>query len=228
MIDTTPQALIVEDDIALAEVVGLALRRHGWTTEAAHDGGEGLEAARSGDFDLVLLDVLLPNLDGLEVCRRLRAQSQVPIIVITAKSELVDVVNGLDCGADDYLTKPFEVEELLARVRAVMRRGDSRGGPRINVGNLEIAPDEVAVRKRGEPVALTATEFRLLLTLASAPGTVFSREDLLREVWGWDYLGESGMVNMAIKRLRDKLEDDPGDPRIVETVRGFGYRLVSP
>ncbi len=220
--------LVVEDDAALAEVVALTLRRAGWMPTIDHDGGSGLDAALGGQFDLVLLDVLLPTLHGLEVCRRLRARSQIPIIIITAKAEVSDVVSGLDCGADDYLTKPFEVEELLARVRAVMRRGASGPGPRLVVGDVEICPREVTVRKRGEPLGLTATEFRLLLTLAKAPRQVFSREELLRQVWGWDYLGDSGIVNMAVKRLRDKVEEDPANPTLIQTVRGFGYRLVPP
>lgn len=222
------RVLIVEDDAALAELVVLALAGAGYQPALRTDGEEGLRAALDGGFDLVLLDILLPGLDGLEVCRRVRARSQVPIIMITAKADTRDVVTGLDCGADDYLPKPFEVQELLARVRAVMRRATSPPGPMIVHGHLEICPTEATVRKRGEALALTATEFRLLLTLARAPRQVFSREALLREVWGYDYLGDSGMVTMAVKRLRDKVEDDPAHPRLIETVRGFGYRLSPP
>lgn len=226
--EPAPAALIVEDDAALGELVALALRRTGWTTTLKADGAAGLDLALERDVDLLLLDVLLPDLDGLEICRRVRARSQVAIIIITAKTNLSDVVRGLDCGADDYLTKPFDVDELLARVRAVMRRGAAGSGPRLVVGDVEICPGEVSAHKRGEPLSLTATEFRLLLTFARAPRQVFSREELLRQVWGWDYLGDSGMVNMAVKRLRDKVEDDPGNPSLIETVRGFGYRLVPP
>jgi DNA-binding response OmpR family regulator len=222
------RVLIVEDDAALAELVALALAKAGYQPTLRSDGDEGLRTALDGGFDVVLLDILLPGLDGVEVCRRLRARSQVPIIMITAKAETRDVVTGLDCGADDYLPKPFEVAELLARVRAVTRRGSSTPGPVIVHGDLEICPAEATVTKRGEQLALTATEFRLLLTLARAPRQVFSREALLREVWGYDYLGDSGMVTMAVKRLRDKVEDDPAAPSLIETVRGFGYRLSPP
>jgi DNA-binding response OmpR family regulator len=222
------RVLIVEDDAALAELVALALAKAGYQPTLRSDGDEGLRTALDGGFDVVLLDILLPGLDGVEVCRRLRARSQVPIIMITAKAETRDVVTGLDCGADDYLPKPFEVAELLARVRAVTRRGSSIPGPVIVHGDLEICPAEATVTKRGEQLALTATEFRLLLTLARAPRQVFSREALLREVWGYDYLGDSGMVTMAVKRLRDKVEDDPAAPSLIETVRGFGYRLSPP
>lgn len=217
--------LIVEDDHALAELIALALEQAGYQPTRCSNGEDGLRRALGEGFELLILDILLPDLDGLELCRRVRARSQVPIIMITAKGATSDVVTGLDCGADDYLAKPFEVEELLARVRAVLRRRASAPGPRIVHGDLEICPLEATVRKRGEELALTATEFRLLLTLAKAPRQVFSREALLRDVWGYDYLGDSGMVTMAIKRLRDKVEDDPAHPRLVETVRGFGYRL---
>lgn len=222
------RVLIVEDDAALAELIVLALASAEFRPTLRTDGQEGLRAALEGGFDLVLLDILLPGIDGLQVCRRVRSQSQVPIVMITAKADTRDVVTGLDCGADDYLPKPFEVQELLARVRAVMRRAALAPGPVIEHGDLEICPAEATVRRRGEELALTATEFRLLLTLARAPRQVFSREALLREVWGYDYLGDSGMVTMAVKRLRDKVEDHPAHPRLIETVRGFGYRLSPP
>lgn len=221
-------ALIVEDDGALAELITLALGGEGYRATIRADGAEGLRAALEGHFDLLLLDILLPAVDGLEICRRVRSVSSVPIIIITAKGGSGDVVSGLDCGADDYLPKPFEVGELLARVRAVMRRGASQPGPNLVVGDLEVLPESILVLRNGEPVPLTATEFRLLLTLARAPRQVFSREALLKEVWGYDYLGDSGMVTMAVKRLRDKIEEDPANPTLVQTVRGFGYRLSPP
>ncbi len=220
--------LIVEDDAALAELIALALEAEGCTATVQADGGQGLRAALGGSFDLILLDILLPAVDGLEICRQVRARSNVPIIIITAKGGTADVVSGLDCGADDYLPKPFEVGELLARVRAVMRRGVSQPGPKLVLGAIEIFPDSVLVLKNDQPISVTATEFRLLLTMARAPLQVFSREALLKEVWGYDYLGDSGMVTMAVKRLRDKVEDDPSQPTLIETVRGFGYRLSPP
>lgn len=227
--DLVPRSvLIVEDDDALAELIALALEAEGWAVTVHADGYQGLRAALDGDFDLVLLDILLPTVDGLEICRQVRSRSSVPVIIITAKGETADVVSGLDCGADDYLPKPFEVGELLARVRAVMRRGLSQPGPKLVVGTLEIFPESIVVLRNGEPLSLTATEFRLLLTLARAPRQVFSREALLKEVWGYDYLGDSGMVTMAVKRLRDKVEEDPSHPVVIETVRGFGYRLSPP
>lgn len=220
--------LIVEDDTALAELIALALVPEGFSPTVRGDGAEGLREALEGGHDLVLLDILLPTVDGLEICRQVRSRSSVPIIIITAKGETAEVVAGLDCGADDYLAKPFEVGELLARVRAVMRRAVAQPGPKLVVGALEVFPDSVTVLKSGQPLPLTSTEFRLLLTLARAPRQVFSREALLKEVWGYDYLGDSGMVTMAVKRLRDKVEDDPSSPTLIETVRGFGYRLSPP
>lgn len=219
------RALIVEDDAALAELVALALQQAGYSTVVEGDGEEALAVAQGEHFDLVLLDLRLPSLNGLEVCRHLRAGSAVPIIIVTSMGETQDVVDGLDCGADDYLTKPFEVGELMARVRAAQRRESGMHGPTIAAGDLEISLEAVEVRKAGEVVPLTATEFRLLVTFAQAPRQVFSREALLKQVWGYEFLGDSGMVNMAIKRLREKVEDEPSQPSLIETVRGFGYRL---
>jgi two-component system response regulator MtrA len=222
---STRRALIVEDDEALAELVALALQQAGYATVVEADGEEAVAVALSADLDLVLLDLRLPSLDGLEVCRRVRAKSAVPIIIVTSKGDTQDVVEGLDCGADDYLTKPFEVGELMARVRAAQRREAAMHGPTLVAGGLEINLQTMEVRKAGEVVTLTATEFRLLVTFAQAPRQVFSREVLLKQVWGYEFLGDSGMVNMAIKRLREKVEDDPSQPSLIETIRGFGYRL---
>jgi two-component system response regulator MtrA len=222
---STRRALIVEDDDALAELIALALQQAGYSTVVEADGQEAVAVALSVDFDLVLLDLRLPSLDGLEVCRRVRAESAVPIIIVTSKGDTQDVVEGLDCGADDYLTKPFEVGELMARVRAAQRREAAMHGPTLVARDLEIDLATVEVRKAGEVVLLTATEFRLLVTFAQAPRQVFSREALLKQVWGYEFLGDSGMVNMAIKRLREKVEDEPSHPSLIETIRGFGYRL---
>jgi DNA-binding response OmpR family regulator len=222
----SPAALVVEDDEPLAEIVALALEDAGYRATVVHDGAEALHVARSQRFGLIVLDVLLPSLDGFEVCRHLRSGSAVPIIMITARSDTADIIAGLDHGADDYLAKPFELSELLARVRAVERRGLHPPGPTVVVRDLEISLPTVEVRKRGQLVQLTSTEFRLLVTFAQAPRQVFTREALLKQVWGYEFLGDSGMVTMAVKRLREKVEDDPSAPTLIETVRGFGYRFA--
>ncbi|MDQ3973764.1 MAG: response regulator transcription factor [Actinomycetota bacterium] len=222
------RVLVVEDDVALAEVVALALAEGGYQAVTEGDGRSGLRRALTEPFELVILDILLPGLDGLVVCRELRRHSLVPILMLTAKAETADVVAGLNCGADDYLTKPFEVDELLARVRAVLRRSDVARGPAVRLGDLEIDLEAMVVRRLGREVPLTATEFRLLLAFAESPHKVLTREALLQEIWGYDYLGDSGIVNMAVKRLRDKVEEDPSQPRLIRTVRGVGYRLDPP
>jgi two-component system response regulator MtrA len=170
---------------------------------------------------------MLPELDGLEVCREIRRESRVPIVMLSARADTVDVVVGLELGADDYVTKPFELPELVARLRAALRRSAAPDEPLLRAGELEIEPAAFTVRRRGEEVALTATEFRLLLELARRPRQVFTRELLLQQVWGYEYLGDSRLVDVAVQRLRGKIEDDPKEPRIVVTVRGVGYRLGS-
>lgn len=218
--------LIVEDDPSIREVTALGLREAGYRVTTAADGREGLLRARRDQFDLVILDIMLPSLDGLEVCREIRKTSGMPVLMLTARSDTVDVVVGLESGADDYVTKPFEMPELLARVRALLRRvgaGPSEGA--IGVGPLEIDPDGHSVRKRGDEVSLSATEFRLLLELARRPGQVFTRELLLERVWNYEYLGDSRLVDVAVQRLRAKIEDDPANPALIRTVRGVGYRL---
>jgi two-component system response regulator MtrA len=169
---------------------------------------------------------MLPSLDGFEVCREIRKQSRVPILMLTARNDTVDVVVGLESGADDYLTKPFEMPELVARVRAVLRRSTSQPEETtIQVGGLELDPTSFLARKDGQELSLTATEFRLLLEMARRPGQVFTREMLLDRVWNYDYLGDSRLVDVAIQRLRAKIEDDPAHPSVITTVRGVGYRL---
>jgi two-component system, OmpR family, response regulator MtrA len=218
--------LLVEDDSSIREVTTLGLEQAGYRVTASGDGREALQRFRQGTFDLVVLDVMLPSLDGLEVCREIRRESRVPIIMLSARSELHDVVVGLELGADDYVTKPFELPELVARIKAVLRR--SAAAPTesvIAVDDLEIDPAAFMVRRRGDNVELTATEFRLLLELARRPKQVFTRGLLLELVWNYDYLGDSRLVDVAVQRLRAKIEDDPKQPRLIRTVRGVGYRF---
>jgi two-component system response regulator MtrA len=218
--------LLVEDDSSIREVTSLGLEQSGYRVTASGDGRDALLRFRQGTFDLVVLDVMLPSLDGLEVCREIRRDSGVPIIMLSARGELHDVVVGLELGADDYVTKPFELPELIARIKAVLRR--SVAGPTesvIAVDDLEIDPAAFTVRRRGDNVELTATEFRLLLELARRPKQVFTRGLLLELVWNYDYLGDSRLVDVAVQRLRAKIEDDPKQPKLIRTVRGVGYRF---
>ena len=218
--------LLVEDDPSIREIATLGLEQAGFRVTATGDGGDALARFRKGPFDLVVLDVMLPSVDGLEVCREIRRESRTPIVMLSARGDLHDVVVGLELGADDYVTKPFELPELVARVKAVLRR--SVPGPpdaAITVGELEIDPAAFIVRKGGDEIALTATEFRLLLELARRPKQVFTRDLLLELVWNYDYLGDSRLVDAAIQRLRAKIEDDPAHPRLIQTVRSVGYRL---
>jgi two-component system response regulator MtrA len=218
--------LLVEDDASIREIATLGLEQAGFRVTATGDGRDALSRFRQGTFDLVVLDVMLPSLDGFEVCKEIRRESQAPIVMLTARSELHDVIVGLELGADDYVTKPFELPELVARIKAVLRR--SVAGPTdetIAIDDLEIDPASFSVRRRGEEVPLTATEFRLLLELARRPKQVFTRELLLELVWNYDYLGDSRLVDVAVQRLRAKIEDDPKQPKLIHTVRGVGYRL---
>ena len=221
--------LLVEDDASIREVATLGLEQAGFRVTGSGDGREALVEFRRAPFDAIVLDVMLPSLDGFEVCRQIRKESQVPIVMLSARTDTVDVVVGLELGADDYVTKPFELPELVARVKAVLRR--AAGVPAGNVvtfGEVEIDPAAFRVRRRGEDVPLTATEFRLLLELARRPGQVFTREVLLELVWNYSYLGDSRLVDVAVQRLRGKIEDDPRDPALIKTVRGIGYRLDRP
>ena len=218
--------LLVEDDPSIREVTALGLQQAGLRVTAVGDGREGLDRFREGGVDLVVLDVMLPTLDGFEVCREIRRDSGTPIVMLTARSELHDVVVGLELGADDYVTKPFELPELVARVKAVLRRAvPADSGGTFTTGGLEIDPEGFTVRKRDEELGLTATEFRLLLELARRPKQVFTRQLLLELVWNYDYLGDSRLVDAAIQRLRAKIEDDPKQPELIKTVRGVGYRF---
>jgi len=218
--------LLVEDDASIREVATLGLEQSGLRVTSVGDGREGLDRFRQGGVDLVVLDVMLPSLDGFEVLREIRHDSQTPIVMLTARSELHDVVVGLELGADDYVTKPFELPELVARVKAVLRRAaPAEDVGMISVAGLEIDPEGFTARKRGEELQLTATEFRLLLELARRPKQVFTRELLLELVWNYDYLGDSRLVDAAVQRLRAKVEDDPKQPALIKTVRGVGYRF---
>jgi two-component system response regulator MtrA len=218
--------LLVEDDASIREITTLGLEQAGFRVTASGDGRDALLRFRQGAFDLVLLDVMLPSLDGLEVCREIRRESQAPIVMLSARGELHDVVIGLELGADDYVTKPFELPELVARIKAVLRRSAPvPAGGAITVADLEIDPAAFTVRRAGEELALTATEFRLLLELARRPKQVFTRGLLLELVWNYDYLGDSRLVDVAVQRLRAKIEDDPKHPKRITTVRGVGYRF---
>jgi DNA-binding response OmpR family regulator len=224
-----PTILLVDDDARLREIVGMALEGEGYGVRTAASAEEAVAVLDRDDPDLLILDVMLPGRDGFELCREIRTKSPVPILMLTAKTDTVDIVVGLESGADDYVTKPFVTKELVARIRSLLRRARaSEQVPRkIVVEEVEISPDEATVTKRGEPVHLTKTEFKLLLALASRPNQVFTREVLLQQVWDYDYFGDSRLVDVHVRRLRAKIEDDPRDPRIVQTVRGLGYKVSS-
>jgi DNA-binding response OmpR family regulator len=219
--------LSVEDDERIRTAVKLALEDEGWTVEEATDGEAAISAWSRQPADVVLIDIMLPGIDGFEVCRQIRRQSDVPIIMVTARADTHDVVAGLEAGADDYLTKPFAPKELSARIRALLRRTRSTDptAARLKFGELEIIPQEGVVTLGGTELHLTKTEFRLLVELATNPGRVFSREALLERVWGHGYFGDGRLVDVHIRRLRTKVESDPANPRHVVTVRGLGYKL---
>jgi two-component system response regulator MtrA len=219
--------LLVEDDASVREVTQVGLQRAGFTVLTARDGDEGLSLFRSRRPDAVILDVMLPGRGGLEVCRAIRRESAVPVVMLTALSGTVDVVVGLEAGADDYVTKPFEMAELVARVRAALRRATQLSAAEIvMLGPLRIDPAAHTVEGPGGEVTLTPTEFRLLVELARRPGQVFTREMLLERVWGYGYLGDSRLVDVAVQRLRAKVEADPAQPVLIRTVRGVGYRAA--
>lgn len=220
--------LVVDDDTALAEMIGIVLRTEGFDTHFCEDGSAALDAFRSSRPDLVLLDLMLPGMDGIEVCGRIRAESGVPIIMLTARTDTADVVKGLESGADDYMVKPFNPKELVARIRTRLRPAPT--GPtaeKLRIGDLEVDVSAHEVRRGDRRINLTPLEFDLLLALASKPQQVFTREMLLEQVWGYHYKADTRLVNVHVQRLRAKIEDDPDNPRIVTTVRGVGYRAAA-
>lgn len=226
--------LIIEDEKSISDIVKFNLTKEGFETDTAFDGQEGLDKAIKGDFDLILLDVMLPTMDGFEICKRIREKSAVPIIMLTAKEEEVDKVLGLELGADDYITKPFSLRELIARIKANIRRTVMESTPGVDpantnsYGNLDIDMDRYEVRKDGSPLELTLREFELLKYLAEREDKVFSREQLLEDVWGYEYYGDIRTVDVTVRRLREKLEDDSGNPKYIMTKRGIGYYFSRP
>ena len=224
------RVLIVEDEPAVRDALDYSLRGEGFDVDAAPDGEAGLRAAQGGDYDVVILDLMLPKMSGTEVCRRLRSESAVPIIMLTAKGAELDRVLGLEIGADDYVTKPFSMAELVGRIRAILRRRQlDRSGATsmLRVGDLELDPIRHEVRVRGEPKRLTPSEFKLLLLLAQDPERVFSRREIMQHLWDSTYVGDQRACDIHISNLRQKIEDDPGNPARVVTVRGVGYKLTA-
>ena len=219
--------MTVEDDERIRTAVRLALEDEGWSVAEAENGEEALSIFAQAPADVVLIDIMLPDIDGFEVCRAIRRTSDVPIVMVTARDDTHDVVAGLEAGADDYLTKPFAPKELSARIRALLRRvrTSDPASPQMRFGDLEIVPDQGVVRRDGVEVHLTKTEFKLLVELASSPGKIFSRETLLDKVWGYDYFADGRLVDVHVRRLRTKVELDPANPRHVVTVRGLGYKI---
>ena len=220
------RTLFVEDDSDIREIVAHGLENAGFDVVAEGDGRQALVWFRREPFDVVILDIMLPSLNGLEICRRIRNDSPVPIVMLTARTDTTDVIAGLEAGADDYVTKPFEIDELTARLRAVLRRTERlESVDHVDVADLRIDQGAFKAFRNGAEVDLTTTEFKLLNEFARSAGRVMSREVLLETVWGYEYLGDSRIVDMAVKRLRSKIEDDPSNPRLIQTVRGVGYRL---
>ena len=216
--------LVVDDDEALAEMIGIVLRNDGFDPVFCADGAQALEIFRASKPDLVLLDLMLPGMDGIEVCRQIRAESDLPIVMLTAKSDTADVVRGLESGADDYVPKPFKPAELVARVRARLRPVDSKSPETLSIGEISIDVAGHSVARGPERIALTPLEFDLLVALARKPWQVFTREMLLEQVWGYRHAADTRLVNVHVQRLRSKIERDPEAPEIVLTVRGVGYK----
>ena len=217
--------LVVDDDVALAEMIGIVLENDGYRVVFCSDGSQALSQFQEHNPDLVLLDVMLPGMDGFDVCRAIRRVSDAPIVMLTARSDTADVVTGLEAGADDYVPKPFKPKELVARVRARLRgRADSQVDEGLTLQDLTIDVAGHIVKRDGRMIALTPLEFDLLATLARSPWKVFSREELLEQVWGYRHAADTRLVNVHVQRLRSKIERDPEKPELVVTVRGVGYR----
>ncbi len=222
-----PRILIVEDDDHIRTALRLMFEGEGFTVDDASSGEVGIALYQRMASDLAIVDVMLPGMTGFQTCQALRDASDLPIVIVSARDDTADVVLGLESGADDYVTKPFVPEELLARVRAHLRRRPDKNTHAFKLGGLQVVPDEGVVRHDdGTELHLTSTEFRLLIDLAGANGRVLSREDLLERVWGYDYFGDSRLVDVHIRRLRTKIEPDPSNPTYLVTVRGAGYKLV--
>lgn len=231
---STKKVLIIEDEKSIADIIRFNLVKEGFETDTAYEGRTGLEKALSIKPDLILLDVMLPEMDGFQVCKKVRETSTVPIVMLTAKEEEVDKVLGLELGADDYITKPFGMRELIARIKANIRRTDLMNNLQdapSNIqefGNLSIDMNRYEVRKNDAPLELTLREFELLKYLAERENRVFSREQLLEEVWGYEYYGDIRTVDVTVRRLREKLEDDSSNPKYIMTKRGIGYYFRRP
>ena len=221
---SSPAILIVEDEVSLARFVELELQHEGYTVTKCHDGREGLNLALTEDFDLILLDIMLPSLNGLEVLRRLRREKQTPVILLTARDAVMDKVTGLDTGADDYITKPFAIEELLARLRAALRKKPAGQAPQemLTVGPVQLDALRHTVTVKSEAVSLTSREFQLLQYMMENADIVLSRETLLSTVWGYDYMGETNVVDVYIRYLRQKIDEAHG-VKTLHTIRGVGY-----
>ncbi len=224
MTDMRGRVLIVDDDTALAEMLGIVLRSEGYEPFLCADGDSALAAFREHKPDLVLLDLMLPGIDGIDVCRQIRAESGVPIVMLTAKTDTIDVVVGLESGADDYVVKPFKPKELVARIRARVRKFDAVPPESLQIGDLDIDVAGHRVTRGDQVISLTPLEFDLLVCLARKPWQVFTREVLLEQVWGYRYAADTRLVNVHVQRLRSKIEHDPEKPEIVVTVRGVGYK----
>ena len=222
--------LVVDDEPAIRDAVGYALRTEGFDVDVVADGERALEAALGTPYDVVVLDLMLPRMSGTEVCRRVRAESAVPIIMLTARGAELDRVMGLEVGADDYVSKPFSMAELVGRIRAILRRREldqsSRGG-KLRVGTLELDPMRHQVTVAGDPKRLTPSEFKLLLLLAEQPERVFSRREIMQHLWDSDYVGDQRACDIHVSNLRQKLEEDPANPERIVTVRGVGYKLAA-
>ncbi len=223
-----PRVLIVDDDVALAEMLGLVLRREGFIPSVVTSGSAALADIRRENPDVVLLDLMLPGRDGVDVCRDLRAESDVPVIMLTARSDTIDIVRGLEVGADDYVVKPFKPAELVARVKARLRRGPDEPALSLSVVDLDVDVARHQVRRGPRTLSLTPLEFDLLRALAQEPRRVWTREALLQHVWGYRHAGDTRLVNVHVQRLRAKVEHDPEHPQVVVTVRGVGYRAGPP
>lgn len=216
--------LVVDDDPAISEMLSIVLESEGFSTVAVTDGAVAVETFQREQPDLVLLDLMLPGMNGIDICRAIRQESSVPIVMLTAKTDTVDVVLGLESGADDYVNKPFKPKELVARIRARLRRKEEEPTELLEIGGLSIDVPGHEVKRGDEAIQLTPLEFDLLLELASKPGQVFTREELLQKVWGYRNASDTRLVNVHVQRLRAKIEEDPENPQIVLTVRGVGYK----